>query len=272
MSKLSKAIKALSLIVQKPYLLNNVIEDESIWKEYVEKNYNLEFGLPMIDITTLFTDFNETVNPYAYLDGATLPIDIALLKALAKKYKVENYFEIGTWRGESVANIASLGINCTSLNLPDIEILELGMSEDYVNMHRFFSKDFPNVNHIFGNSHTFDFSNYLKKFDMVFVDGDHHYNAVKKDSKTAFDLIKDQNRIIVWHDYALEPETVRWSVMAGILDACPPEKRQNIYHISNTLCAVYINENIVSECLKINSKPKHWFEINIKGKKLNAEK
>lgn len=267
MNKISKAFKVLSLIIQKPYLLNNVIEDESVWKQYNDKKYNLPFGLPLVDINVLFPDFNETVNPYAYLDGATLPVDIALLKALARKYKAESYFEIGTWRGESVANVASVVANCTTLNLPDIEILELGMHEDYVNMHRFFSKDLANVKHIYGNSHTFDFKQYNKQFDMVFVDGDHHYLSVKKDTKTAFDLIKDENKIIVWHDYALEPETVRWSVMAGILDGCPPEKRKNIYHISNTLCAVYINENLISDWLKINSKPSYWFEVNIKGRK-----
>ena len=266
MNKITKALKALGLIVQKPYLLNNIIEEESVWKQYIENTYNLPYGLPLIEISELFPDFNETVNPYAYLDGATLPIDIALLKALAKRYNVENYFEIGTWRGESIANVSTVVKNCTTLNLADSDILKMGMHEDYVNMHRFFSKNISNINHIFGNSHTFDFTNYLKRFDMVFVDGDHHYHSVKKDTETAFNLIKNENKIIVWHDYALEPETVRWSVMAGILNACPPEKRKYIYHISNTLCAVYINEEISSGWLKINKKPKHYFEINIKVK------
>ena len=265
MNKFAKAIKAISLILQKPYLLNHIVEDESVWKQYVEKKYQMPFGLPMVDIPDLFPDFDVTVNPYAYLDGATLPIDIAVLKALAVKYNVEKYFEIGTWRGESVANIANVVADCTTLNLPDLEILELGMPENYVKMHRFFSKDLPNVKHIFGNSHNFDFSGYNKQFDMVFVDGDHHYDAVKNDSKTAFELIKNEDKIIVWHDYALEPETVRWSVMAGILDGCPSAKRKNIYHISNTLCAVYINENLKNKALKINTEPTHWFEVNIKA-------
>ncbi len=220
--------------------------------------------MPLVAITDLFPDFNETVKPYAYLNGATLPIDIAVLKALARKYEVNNYFEIGTWRGESVANIATIVPNCVTLNLSDIEIFELGVSEDYVNMHRFFSASLSNVKHIEGNSHSYDFTEYLQQFDMIFVDGDHHYDSVLKDTKTAFKLIKDENKIIVWHDYALEPETVRWSVMAGILDGCPSEKRKNLYHISNTLCAVYINENIKSAFLKINTEPTHYFEIGIK--------
>ncbi|MFZ4400489.1 MAG: class I SAM-dependent methyltransferase [Bacteroidales bacterium] len=265
MNKILKAIKAIGLILKKPYLLNHIIEDESVFQQYVEKKYNLPKGLPFITITELFPDFNETVKPYAYLDGATLPIDIALLKALARKYKVQHYFEIGTWRGESVANIAEIVQECITLNLPDLEILELGLSDDYVKMHRVFSSELKNVKHIEGNSLNYDFTEYLKQFDMVFVDGDHHYESIVKDTKTAFELIEDEHKIIVWHDYALEPETVRWSVMAGILDGCPLEKRKNIYHISNTLCAVYINDNIKSDWLKINEQPKHYFEIGIKA-------
>ena len=50
MNKFAKAIKAISLILQKPYLLNHIVEDESVWKQYVEKKYQMPFGLPMVDI------------------------------------------------------------------------------------------------------------------------------------------------------------------------------------------------------------------------------
>lgn len=268
MGKLIKGIKAIFQLLKKPYLLNLFINDESNWKNYVHKKYGFTHGLPLVDITELFPDFDETVNPYAYLDGATLPIDIALLKALSRKYNVKSYFEIGTWRGESVANVAEIVPHCLTLNLPDLELFYLGNSDDYVNMHRFFSKSVANIEHIFGDSQSFDFSNYNKKFDLVFIDGDHHYESVKKDTKTALELIKDENGIIVWHDYAFEPETVRWSVLAGILDAIPKDKQKNLYHVSNTLCAVYINESLPTTSLIINSKPNHWFEINIKVKHL----
>ena len=267
LNKISKAFKALGLIIKHPYLLNTILDEEENWHRYVTNKYALPNGLPVVDITTLFPEFNIKVNPYAYLDGATLPIDIAVLKALAVKYNVNDYFEIGTWRGESVANIADVVANCITFNLPDEELKQLGFSEDYINMHRFFSKDIKNVQHLFGNSHKYNFDAHKQMYDMVFVDGDHHYEALLKDTKTAFDLIKDENSIIVWHDYALEPETVRWSVMAGILDACPVEKRNNIYHISNTLCAVYINDDLKTSFLKINEKPEKYFEINIRANK-----
>ncbi len=268
LNKINKAFKALGMILKRPYLLNTVIDEELNRHKYVAAKYSLPQGLPVVDITTLFPDLDVTVSPYAYLDGATLPVDIALLKALAVKYNVNDYFEIGTWRGESAANVATVVANCTTFNLPDEEMYRLGLPDAYIKMHRFFSKDIKNVKHFFGNSHNYDFDAHKQKYDMVFVDGDHHYDALLKDTKTAFDLIKNENSIIVWHDYALEPETVRWSVMAGILDACPAEKRKNIYHISNTLCAVYINEDLKSSLLKINEKPDKYFEINIKTVKM----
>ena len=96
MNKLQKFTKALGRIIRHPYLLNLVLQDEWSNKEEVIKKYGLQDGLPVIEINTLFPDFRETAVPYAYLSGATMPIDIALLRALGKRYAVQDYFEIGT--------------------------------------------------------------------------------------------------------------------------------------------------------------------------------
>ena len=90
-------------------------------------------------------------------------------------------------------------------------------------MHRFFSKDIPNITHLQADSQTFNFSSLQKKFDVIFLDGDHHTESIVKDTQNAFQLLKDDNSIIVWHDYGLGTETTRFNVLAGILDGCPPE-------------------------------------------------
>ena len=99
---------------------------------------------------------------------------------------------------------------------------------------------------------------------MVFIDGDHHYESVKKDTETAFRLLKSDRSIIVWHDYGLDPETIRWDVMEAILDGAPAEKRDQIYHISNTLCAVYLPHVFPNHRLIPYETPKKYFEIEIK--------
>jgi predicted O-methyltransferase YrrM len=265
MRKIFKLIKVIWVIIRKPYVLNEVLKYGDDYQKKIFKKHNLISGFPQVPITQLFKDFNVTVNPYAYLEGATLPIDIALLKALAIKYSVKNYLEIGTWRGESVANVASVVDKCFTINLPDEEIYKLYKDLNYVNSHRFFSKNISNITHIQANSHNFNFKSLNTQFDLIFIDGDHSYKSVAIDTRTAFDLINADKGIIVWHDYMINPEKVRWEVMAGILDSCPPEKINSLYHVSNTLCAVYIPQKLNARNFIPNELPTRSFEITIIG-------
>ncbi len=263
MNKIKKGLKAIGLICKHPYLLNAVINDEQVRKEEVVRRYGLSDGLPVVEIQDLIPDFAEKASPYAYLSGATMPIDIALLRAIARRQHAQHYFEIGTWRGESVANVAQVVPQCTTLNLSPEEIVALSQNVQYANLHAFFSKNLDNVTQLYGNTKTFDFSPYYQQCDMVFVDGDHHYEMVKQDTENAFKLLRDENAVIVWHDYALDPETVRWNVLLAILDGTPKEKRRFLYHVSNTLCAVYIPESLPTKRLVPYEEPEKYFDITI---------
>ncbi len=268
MSKLSKLLKALNLIVKQPSLLNKIIDDANVNKQEVIAKYNLPNGLKTINIVDLLADFNETVEPFCALDGGSTPIDLAMLKGLAKSKTDCNYFEIGTWRGESVANVASVAKHCVTLNLSDEDLLKMGMDKKYVGLHRFFSKDLKNVTHIEGNSQTFDFTTYYKQFDLIFIDGDHHYESVKNDTINAFKLLKEDSSIIVWHDYGNNPDDVRWDVLKGILDGTPADKQKYVYRVSNTLCAIYTTQAIQSKYLIPYSTPDKFFSISVKSKSI----
>jgi predicted O-methyltransferase YrrM len=260
--KIKKLIRTMVYLVRKPYLLNLILNSQDVKKESAIKKYNLPNGLPVIDCSSIFPH-TVNVEPYAYLNGSCIPTDIALLKSLALKFNADTYFEIGTWRGESVANVASVVPNCVTFNLSGEEIISLGLSKEYAALHGYFSRDLKNVNHLYGNSHTFDFKDHYGRYDLVFIDGDHHYESVRKDTETAFKLIKDSSSIIVWHDYAREPETIRWEVFEGILDGCPANKRDRLFHVSNTLCAVYLNKEIETTELKQYRKPDKYFRISL---------
>ena len=106
MKKIKKTLKAIAAIIKNPWLLNNVLADDALWHQYLEKNYQLKNGLPVVDINQLSPNFAETLDCVAFLDGSSLPTDFALLKSLTKKFKDCSYFEIGTWRGESAINVA----------------------------------------------------------------------------------------------------------------------------------------------------------------------
>lgn len=268
-NKITKGFRALKLVAKHPYLLNLVLESEDVYQEEVSRKFGLTDGLPLLQLETLFPGFQETVSPYAYLSGATMPIDIALLKSLARRQNAQSYFEIGTWRGESVANVASVVPECVTLNLSREEIVKLTDNETYADAHARFSKHLDNVTHIYGNSQTFDFTPYLHQFDMVFIDGDHHAKAVLKDTKTAFELLRDEKSVVVWHDYGYDPETIRWSVFSAIWEGTPEEKRPHLYHVANTMCAVYIPESFPTEKLTPHTKPKHYYEVSLKSHPFN---
>jgi hypothetical protein len=141
----------------------------------------------------------------------------------------------------------------------------MGMAEDYIGIHRYFSEGKPNIRHIQAHSHSFDFSSLNTKFDLIFIDGDHHHESIFKDTQTAFGLLKDDRSVIVWHDYALSPETPRFEVLSGILEGCPKEFHRHLYHISNTLCAVFSREDLAASPLKPNEKRTKTFEVHLKG-------
>jgi predicted O-methyltransferase YrrM len=268
MNKLSKLIRAFSLILKQPSLLNKVLDDSNVHQTAVIEKHGLSNGLAVININSLLPGFNETIDPFCYLDGGSTPIDLALLKGLARKKHDCEYFEIGTWRGESAANVASVANHCTTLNLSDIEMKEMGLDKKYIDLHRFFSKDLKNITHLQGNSKTFNFKNLEKKFDLVFIDGDHHYESVMNDTKNAFKLLKDERSVIVWHDYGTNPNDIRWDVLRGILDGTPDDKKSKLYRVSNTLCAIYTNQDLQSYQQERIETPDKSFVISIVSRKL----
>lgn len=263
MNKLQKGLKALGLVLRRPYLLNNVLNSEEVYREEFVRRHGLPDGLPLLRMEELFPAFEEVVAPYAYLSGATMPIDIALLKGLARRQNAQSYFEIGTWRGESVANVADVVPRCVTLNLPEEDILALTGDERYAQAHAMYSKDLANVTHVQGDSRNFDFGPFRRQFDLVFIDGDHHHETVLKDTANAFELLRDDKAVIVWHDYAYDPETVRWSVLSAIWEATPADKRPFLYHVSNTLCAVYIPERFKTEKLVPYAPQNRSFEVKL---------
>ncbi len=264
MSKLSKFFTATGLILRNPWLLNKVLDDELYWKKRVKARFGMEAGLPVIHPLDLFGDFSETVDPFAFLDGGSLPTDLALLKKLAGRIPQCSYFEIGTWRGESVANVASVAEDCYTLNLSGKEMQEKGLGQRYIDLHRFYSKDLPNVSHLEGNTLSFDFQSLNRKFDLIFIDGDHRYEMVKNDTGKVFDHLVHDKSVVVWHDYARNPETIRHEVLAGIMEGCPETAHRHLFHVAHTLCAVYIPGLTGGGKLEVPVIPGGAFRIDMK--------
>jgi predicted O-methyltransferase YrrM len=239
MGKLKKLITATKLLMRKPYLLNNIIDDNVAWREKVERNYGLSNGFDEIDLRTLSKGEEVIVKPFAFLEGGSLPTDLALLKLLASTFDDCKYFEIGTWRGESVANVASVANECYTLNLSDNEMAEMGLEQKYIDQQGMFLKDIDNIVHIKGNSLSFDYTSLDRKFDLIFIDGDHHFSSIKTDTENVFRHLVHEHSIVVWHDYAWQPGDIRYETLAAILEGTPDAHKNNLFAVGNTMCAVY---------------------------------
>lgn len=238
--------------------------NEKYWKNRIYKKYKIE-SLPLVDSSFFWNEI--TINTYSFLDGTSMLTDLALLKALCARTKNCNYFEIGTWRGESAENVSEMCEKCVTLNLSKDEMLQLKLNEKYVNLHGFFSKNNPKIEHLYGNTLHFDFSK-LQKFDVIFIDGDHHYNMVKNDTEKVFKHLVKENSIVVWHDYAFAPEHIRYEVFMAILEAVPVEKHPFLYHIQNTMCAIYFPEKLPVKAFQTFKNPTQKFEVKMRAEKL----
>ena len=87
--------------------------------------------LPTIDLLDMFPDFHEKTDHYSFLTDTSLITDILLLKSLAKKFKDCSYLEIGSLRGESLACVADVAKDCTSITLSDEEMKAFNFDEGY---------------------------------------------------------------------------------------------------------------------------------------------
>lgn len=263
MNKFKKTFAALAEIIKNPWLLNHILEENSVWEKKVTQKYKLPDGLPQIQLNDLFPNFSEELNSFAFMGGGSLPTDIALLKSLCRKFENASYFEIGTWRGESVKNVADVAKECYTLNLSRQQIIDLGMPAEYADAHAFFSKGLQNVTHLEGDSRTFDYAALNKKFDVIFIDGNHHHDFVVSDTKKVFENLIHEDSIVVWHDYAYSPESVRFELMDAILDGTPNKFHSNLYHVANTMCAIFVKGNFETQYLDKYADPNMTFKLTI---------
>ncbi len=233
---------------------------------HVVRTYGYQLGLPEVSLLEFNPLRDEVIDPYSFLEGQAQPADIALLKGLARQFAACRYFEIGSWRGESLANVAAVAGECVSLTLSPDEMRKMKMTEQLIAQHHFFSRNLRNVSYIAHNSHTFDFSPYERSFDLVFIDGDHSRQGVTLDTRNALRLLRDDRSIIVWHDYGQTSERVDWSVLAAILDGCPRELHRYLYHVSHTLCVIFTRQTLAARYHTFPRSPETTFRVRIEAR------
>jgi len=180
-------------------------------------------------------------------EGIYTPLDeLASLAFITRQLAPSAIFEIGTFRGRTALNFAlNAPTDCLvyTLDLPAEDRAQMQaqtneadraiIQASHTGIDYQGKEAAKNIRQLYGNSLTFDFSPYLGKIDLVFVDGAHHYEAVLKDTQTALSLVKPGG-VILWHDFANYGDYN--DVTRAVLRSLPPRE---IVQIENTQLAFY---------------------------------
>jgi hypothetical protein len=160
--------------------------------------------------------------------------------------------EIGTFDGRTTLNLAVNAPAQTpvfTLDLPPEEAAAFALApgeRQYVDKPkpgaRFRAASAPwsaaagRVTQLHGDSATFDWTPYAGRAGLVFVDGSHAYDYVKKDSETAIRLVAN-GAIVLWHDYG------RWEGVTRALDELEAERKLGLRHVRGTSLVIWRSPN-----------------------------
>lgn len=261
-AKINKILSFIRIILKKPSLINVILDSPLVAEERFLKLYPNFTSLPQIDLEQLGEEIPKSVTTLI-LDGGSLITDLQLLSTLAARQDINSYLEIGTWRGESVYNVAKYVDDCTTINLSSAEMKAMGLSREYAEQHGILSHKNSKILHIGANTKTFDFASLNKKYDLIFIDGEHSYEMVLNDTQKVFKHLLHDKSVVVWHDYAYSPQNMRYEVLQAILDGVGNENHAYLYHPKNTLCAVFTKNKLKSSVFDKMKFPEKLFTVNI---------
>lgn len=185
---------------------------------------------PGIDSQLVSTPVSELYRPRDMV--VPLP-ELLTLAAICRHTRPQFVFEIGTYTGSSTLVMA--------INIPDnteIFTLDLEPSETVGSAYRD-TKYTARIHQLYGNSITFDYSDYLGKMDFVLVDADHSYECVKADSEKAFALLKPGG-VIVWDDYRWLDCHAECVGVTRFLNELQTERK--VFSILGTRFAIYVDD------------------------------
>ncbi len=154
-------------------------------------------------------------------DGNVRVSELAMLALAAADVPAGSAIvEIGTFDGRTALNLAinaPHGVSIATLDLPADQASALAIEDSE---RRYVDKPTPGarlrscggpwrvyaerVMQLRGDSATFNWSPYHGRAGLVFVDGSHAYDYVRKDSETAMRLVR-RGGVVLWHDYGVWP-------------------------------------------------------------------
>jgi len=135
-------------------------------------------------------------------EGLETPIEeLAYLALITKICRPKIIFEIGTYKGRTALNFALNSDEDTviyTLDLPrnGIDISTLGKADKAIALSSNPGLEYKRyecskkIKQLYGNSLSFDFSEFYNKVDLMFIDGGHSFECASKDTENALKMVR----------------------------------------------------------------------------------
>ena len=222
-----KVLKALSLSKNdRLKIISKAIKDKYFFEFYLNKDNK--------DIIRYF----EKKYQFDYSDWFTTNIDV--WKKFLSPLKEIKYLEIGSFEGRSAVFVGELEnvkeITCIDSFEGSDEHNDVNFDLVYKNCLENLNKLNTPFNLIKDTSHTF-FQNNNKKFNVIYIDGSHFYDDVKKDFSNSMSCLKDGGILICDDFYWLVYKKLEQNPIGAILDCYEIYKKN--------LEILFINDQII---------------------------
>lgn len=186
--------------------------------------------------------------PPAQGSGSLLSIESLLLIKLMRITEPKYLFEFGTYKGLTtrllLANLphvdGAIGERIYTLDLPSLENVhfqgtDIDLAREALDFDRKYLAE-PNaglVRQVLQDSMNFDGSVYRKKFQFIFIDGNHELAYVRRDTENALMMLADGPSCLIWHDYGHDefPELTQYVEDLGT--------EMNVYRVEHTKLAFH---------------------------------
>jgi predicted O-methyltransferase YrrM len=167
--------------------------------------------------------------------------DHMFIASLVRALKPKVCFEIGTSLGLVTATIAANSSETTEVHTLDLS--------DEPRIGSFFRErdESRKIHQHFGSSESFDYAPLEGEVGLMFIDGSHEFEDVRRDSANAFKLISDKG-VVVWHDVSpYFPGVIR------ALESLPQAKE--IYLVQGTSCGIFVGHEAALTTAAAGERP-----------------
>lgn len=203
----------------------------------------------VLGIEDAFSDELRFFMPPTESAGTLTAIESVMLLKPMRAVNPDYIFEFGTYKGlttrlllENLPDTKILDERIYTLDLPSTQGIDfLGTDQklaveavDYTRAYLSSHKQHL-VRQLLQDCLTLDETQFLKKFQFIFIDGNHDVKYAQSDTEKALAMLAVSPSCVVWHDYT----NPQFPELTAYIDELASSI--SIYHIQDTMLAFHLN-------------------------------